>query len=103
MKVTELAKVVAPKAELKEVGIRPGEKLHEQMISAEDALYTYEYPGHFKILPSINDWGNCAKRIKDGKKVAEGFVYTSDNNPDWMSPSELEGWISANQNKIGSI
>jgi len=103
MKVTELAKVVAPKAELKEVGIRPGEKLHEQMISAEDALYTYEYPGHFKILPSINDWGNCAKRIKDGKKVAEGFVYTSDNNPDWMGPSELEGWISANQNKIGSI
>ena len=103
MKVTELAKVVAPKAVQKEVGIRPGEKLHEQMISAEDALYTYEYPGHFKILPSINDWGTCAKRIKDGKKVAEGFVYTSDKNLDWMSPSELESWIGVNQNKIGSI
>lgn len=103
MRVTELAKVVAPNAEQKEVGIRPGEKLHEQMIGAEDAYYTYEYPGHFKILPSINDWGNCAKRIKDGKKVAEGFVYTSDNNSDWMSPGHLEAWISANQNKIGSI
>jgi UDP-N-acetylglucosamine 4,6-dehydratase (inverting) len=103
MKVTELAKVVAPNAEQKEVGIRPGEKLHEQMISAEDAFYTYEYPDHFKILPSINDWGNCAKRIKDGIKVAEGFVYTSDNNSDWMSSGNLETWISANQSKIGSI
>jgi FlaA1/EpsC-like NDP-sugar epimerase len=103
MKVTELAKVVAPKAVQKEVGIRAGEKLHEQMISAEDALYTYEYPDHFKILPSINGWANCVKRIKNGKKVTEGLVYTSDNNLDWMSPGELEGWISANQEKIGLI
>ena len=103
MKVTELAKIIAPNAKLKEVGIRPGEKLHEQMISPEDALYTYEYPGYYKILPSINDWANCAKRIKNGIKVPEGFVYTSDNNCDWMSPGDLEAWISENRNKIGSI
>jgi len=103
MKVTDLARVVAPNAKHKVVGIRPGEKLHEQMISAEDAYYTYEYPEHFKILPVINDWSSCEKRIKGGKKVAEGFVYSSDNNAEWMSEAELQKWISSNVDKIGSI
>ncbi|WP_134544443.1 UDP-N-acetylglucosamine 4,6-dehydratase (inverting) [Pseudomonas aeruginosa] len=103
MKITDLARVVAPDAKQKIVGIRPGEKLHEQMISAEDAYYTYEYPEHFKILPAINDWANCTNRIKDGKRVAEGFVYSSDNNTEWMSDEALQSWIARNQDKIGSI
>lgn len=103
MKVTDLARVVAPKARLEVVGIRPGEKLHEQMISAEDAYYTYEYPEHFKILPTIHNWGTCEKRIKNGTKVPEGFVYASDNNTEWMSDAELQTWIDANREKIGSI
>ena len=103
MKVTELAKTVAPEARLDFVGIRPGEKLHEQMIGEEDSFYTYEYPEHYKILPAINNWNNCEKRIKDGQKVAEGFSYTSDNNPEWMSNGDLQDWIIANQHKIGSI
>ncbi|HBO7589122.1 TPA: UDP-N-acetylglucosamine 4,6-dehydratase (inverting) [Pseudomonas aeruginosa] len=103
MKITDLARVVAPNAKQKIVGIRPGEKLHEQMISAEDAYYTYEYPEHFKILPVINDWANCTNRIKDGKRVAEGFVYSSDNNTEWMSDEALQSWIARNQDKIGSI
>lgn len=103
MKITDLARVVAPDAKQKIVGIRPGEKLHEQMISAEDAYYTYEYPEHFKILPVINDWANCTNRIKDGKRVAEGFVYSSDNNTEWMSDEALQSWIARNQDKIGSI
>lgn len=103
MRITDLARVVAPDATQKIVGIRPGEKLHEQMISAEDAYYTYEYPEHFKILPVINDWANCANRIKDGKRVAEGFIYSSDNNTEWMSDEALQGWIARNQDKIGSI
>ena len=103
MKVTDLARVVAPDATQKIVGIRPGEKLHEQMISAEDSYYTYEYPEHFKILPVINEWASCAKRIKDGKKVPEGFVYASDNNTEWMSDEDLQSWITANEAKIGSI
>ncbi|HHQ2633112.1 TPA: UDP-N-acetylglucosamine 4,6-dehydratase (inverting) [Pseudomonas aeruginosa] len=103
MRITDLARVVAPDAKQKIVGIRPGEKLHEQMISAEDAYYTYEYPEHFKILPVINDWANCANRIKDGKRVAEGFVYSSDNNTEWMSDEALQSWITRNQDKIGSI
>ena len=103
MKVTDLARVVAPEAKQEVIGIRPGEKLHEQMISAEDAYYTFEYPEHFKILPTINDWANDAKRIKDGKKVPDGFVYASDNNPEWMSDADLQNWIDANRSKIGSI
>ena len=103
MKVTNLANVVVPGAKQKVIGIRPGEKLHEQMISAEDAYYTYEYPEHFKILPTINGWSDCPKRIKDGVKVPEGFVYASDNNPEWMSDLELQTWIDRNRAKIGSI
>lgn len=103
MKVTDLARVIAPDAEQKIVGIRPGEKLHEQMISPEDAYYTYEYPEHFKILPVINGWGSDPARIKDGTKVAEDFVYASDSNPEWMSDADLQAWIDTNREKIGAI
>lgn len=103
MKVTDLARVVAPECKQEVVGIRPGEKLHEQMIGAEDAYYTFEYPEHFKILPTINDWGSSPERIKDGKKVPEGFVYASDNNAEWMTDAELQAWIDVNHEKIGSI
>lgn len=95
MKMTDLAKVVAPNARLEIIGIRAGEKLHEQMISAEDAHYTYEYPEHYKILPAIHGWHADPKRIKDGIKVPEGFVYTSDNNSEWMDQAALEKWIEA--------
>ena len=103
MKVVDVASVVAPAARQEVVGIRPGEKLHEQMISEEDSYFTYEYPEHFKILPAINNWGSCEQRIKGGKKVAPGFSYTSDNNPHWMKPEELQAWIDAHTDKIGSI
>ncbi len=103
MKVTDLARVVAPEARQEIVGIRPGEKLHEQMISAEDAYYTYEYSEHFKILPVINNWSADPARIKDGKRVPENFVYASDNNSEWMSDDQLRAWIDLNREKIGSI
>ena len=103
MKVTDLATVVAPEAKQEVVGMRPGEKLHEQMIGAEDAYYTYEYPEHFKILPQINNWDKDSNRIKDGKRVPEGFVYASDNNTEWMTAEQLSDWINANQEKIGQV
>ncbi|MEP1611073.1 MAG: UDP-N-acetylglucosamine 4,6-dehydratase (inverting) [Roseobacter sp.] len=103
MKVTDIANVVAPKAVHEIVGIRPGEKLHEQMIGEEDAMYTYEYPEHFKILPAINSWFDDPKRIKDGRKVAEDFSYTSQNNDEWMTLDALADWISANSKEIGKI
>jgi UDP-N-acetylglucosamine 4,6-dehydratase/5-epimerase len=103
MKVTDVALAVDENTKQEEVGIRPGEKLHEQMIGIEDALYTYEYPGHFKILPSINDWSKDKARINDGVRVSENFTYTSDNNAEWMEISELQEWIKTNKNKIENI
>ena len=103
MKVTDVALAVDKNAKQEEVGIRPGEKLHEQMIGMEDALYTYNYPGHFKILPSINNWSSDPERIGKGVKVAPDFMYCSDNNKEWMKISELQDWIEKNHNKIGSI
>jgi UDP-N-acetylglucosamine 4,6-dehydratase/5-epimerase len=103
IKVTDLASAVAPEAEQIIIGIRPGEKLHEQMISEEDSYYTYEYDDYYKILPVINDWSKSKERIKDGKKVAEGFSYTSDNNQEWMSVATLQDWIEENKDKIGKI
>ncbi len=103
MKITDLARVVAPEARQEIVGIRPGEKLHEQMVSDEDSHYTYEYPDYFKILPAINNWSSSPARIKDGKKVSAGFVYSSETNSDWMSDSDLQSWIDANREKIGSL
>lgn len=103
MSIIDLASTVAPNARQEIVGIRPGEKLHEQMISEEDAFYTYEYPEHFKILPAINEWHTSSIRIKDGKLVPQGFSYTSNNNTEWMRPEQLQVWIEANMSKIGSI
>jgi UDP-N-acetylglucosamine 4,6-dehydratase/5-epimerase len=103
MKVTDIAKSVAPDARLEFVGIRPGEKLHEQMIGSEDAPHCYEYAEHFTILPAIHGWSSDPYRIKSGKKVAEGFVYASDTNAEWMTVAELQAWIKANEQKIGSI
>lgn len=103
MKVTDLARVVAPDARQEIIGIRPGEKLHEQMISAEDAHYTYEYADHYKILPTINNWAFSPERIKDGRRVAEGFVYASDTNSEWMAEADLQAWIDAKRDEIGRI
>lgn len=103
MKITDLATAIAPQARLEFVGIRPGEKLHEQMISSEDAMYTFEYAEHFKILPAIHSWDTDSNRIKNGTRVPEGFSYTSDNNSDWMTIEQLQQWISVNQAKIGKF
>jgi len=103
MRVVDLARVLAPECKQEFVGIRPGEKLHEQMIGPEDSYYTYEYKQHFKILPTINDWGNSPERIKDGRKVQEGFTYSSDNNLEWMSDASLQSWIYKNRDAIGRI
>ena len=103
MKITDIAKAVAPEADHEIVGIRPGEKLHEQMIGFEDAPYTYEYPGYYKILPAIHKWNKDEKRINVGKPVATGFSYCSDNNKKWMTIETLRRWIEQNREKVGMI
>lgn len=103
MGVIDLARVIAPEARIEYIGIRPGEKLHEQMICAEDSFYTYEYDDHYKVLPAIHEWYATSERINGGRKVPEGFVYSSDNNSHWMTPGTLLEWIRGNQHKIGVI
>jgi UDP-N-acetylglucosamine 4,6-dehydratase/5-epimerase len=103
MKVTDIAKVIAPDAIQKIIGIRPGEKIHEQMVGIEDACRTYEYLEHYKILPQIHDWHTTPERIKDGVPVEHNFVYSSDTNSHWMTDLELQSWIGKNSEKIGAI
>ena len=100
MTITEIAEAVAENAAHNIVGIRPGEKLHEQMISAEDSLYTYEYDRHYKILPQIYGWSDDKQRIKNGKPVPEGFCYASDNNTEWMKVETLKKWLDENKGKL---
>ena len=100
MRVTDIARAVAPAAEQHVVGIRPGEKLHEQMIGAEDARHTYEYASYYKIFPAIHEWDREINR-KSGTLVPEGFVYASDSNTDWMSVEALRAWIAANSAMLG--
>ncbi len=103
MNILDIAKAVAPRARHKIIGIRPGEKLHEQMISIEDAPYTYEYKDYYKILPAINEWSRDLVKKKKGKKVISNFNYRSDNNHQWMEIKDLKEWIEANKKKIGTI
>ena len=103
MNIVDIAQVCAPDAKHEVIGIRPGEKLHEQMIGLEDAPFTYEYEDHFKILPSIHSWGFDPKRINKGKKVSPDFTYTSDKNTDWMSCETLQNWIKENLSQIGFV
>ena len=100
MGIMDIAKSVSANASLKEIGIRPGEKLHEQMIGLEDAEYTYEYSDYYKILPAINKWSDDIKRIGDGKKVKADFSYCSNTNSQWMSVEELQHWIASNFKEV---
>jgi UDP-N-acetylglucosamine 4,6-dehydratase (inverting) len=97
MNVMDIAQAVSRDTSTKIVGIRPGEKLHEQMIGIEDAPFTFEYKHHFKILPMINNWFNSKDRIKEGVLVPSGFKYSSDNNVEWMAVKEVEDWIANNR------
>jgi UDP-N-acetylglucosamine 4,6-dehydratase/5-epimerase len=93
MSITDIAKACLPAAENKIIGIRPGEKLHEQMVGVEDARHTYEYDNYYKILPAIHNWSIEPSRINGGEKCAEGFCYSSENNTEWMAVETLRNWI----------
>ncbi|MBZ7963726.1 UDP-N-acetylglucosamine 4,6-dehydratase (inverting) [Campylobacter sp. 2457A] len=94
MKITDLAHALAPDLKTKIIGIRPGEKLHETMISSDDSHLTYEFNKYYVISPSIqftnvkSDFSVNAKGEK-GQKVKDGFSYSSDNNKEWVSEKDL--------------
>jgi len=103
MNILDIARAVSQEASHRIIGIRPGEKIHEQMIGPEDAPHTYEYENHYKILPAIYNWSSDPERNKDGVKVSEDFVYSSESNQEWMSVEDLQRWIENNIHKIGRI
>lgn len=100
MNILDIARAIAPTATHEIIGIRPGEKLHEQMIGVEDAPYCFEYGDHFKILPAIHGWSNDPNRIKNGIKVSPDFTYCSNTNKEWMAVETLRAWIDQHSEKI---
>lgn len=101
--ILDLVKAITPKSKINLIGIRPGEKLHEQMISHEDAPHTFEYKDYFKILPALNNLSKDYKRINGGSKVNEDFTYTSEKNNEWMTDTEVLKWLEENNKKIEEI
>lgn len=96
MKVTEIASAISPGTPQKIIGIRPGEKLHESMISVTEAPFTYEYKHFFKVLPSWIADDDLLKYVQNGVKVSDSFEYNSNTNDKWMSKDELNNWVSQN-------
>ena len=87
-KVTDLAEAMLPGCELEEIGIRPGEKLHEIMVTPEDSFHTYEYEKHFIVYPQMT-WNNKQQPDESGRKVEDGFSYSSGNNAEWLSVEDI--------------
>jgi UDP-N-acetylglucosamine 4,6-dehydratase len=84
MKVTDLARYVAPKARIREIGIRPGEKLHEEMITVDDARNTLELEDRYIIEPLLGGWNRDHYLAMGARPVREGFRYASDSNEEWL-------------------
>ena len=91
MKVADVGKVVAPECRTEIIGIRPGEKLHEIMITADDAYQTLEYADHYVIEPQGGIWWHSEEYVAEtgGRRVTADFQYSSDTNPDWMTAEQL--------------
>lgn len=92
--ITDLAKAMSPEAELKEIGIREGEKLHEVMVTKDDSRCTYEYDKHYIVYPNF-EWVDLDNIfLPGGKLVEEGFEYNSGNNTEWINVEELKKGVS---------
>lgn len=87
-KVTDLAEALLPGCKMKEVGIRAGEKLHEVMVTVEDSANTYEYDRHFIVYPQMV-WSESRRAVPTGKKVPDGFYYSSGNNTQWLGVEDI--------------
>lgn len=93
-RIVDIAHAVAPHCQTKVIGIRPGEKLHECMIPADEAKQTIEFDDHFIIEPAFRSWSAQAPPyLAQGKRCPEGFSYASDNNTDWLTIEQLRSMI----------
>jgi UDP-N-acetylglucosamine 4,6-dehydratase len=89
MRIVDLAAAVAPNAKLDEVGMRPGEKLHEEMISADDSRRAIILDNRFVVTPVVSEWGYNPPK---GARMPEGQAYRSDSNDLWMSESDIKNF-----------
>lgn len=92
MRMPDLARAIAPNLEIKEIGIRPGEKVHEQMITKEDARNTLEFDEYYIILPEIY-FDHITHKYPKGKPVSSDFEYHSGNNKQWLTIDEMKKLI----------
>lgn len=92
MKIVDLARAVSPESALEEIGMRPGEKLHEEMISSDDSRRTIILKNRFVVTPVVAEWGYNPPK---GVAMAEGSAYKSDTNEQWMSESDIKKFIEA--------
>ena len=90
MKLVDLAQAVAPNAKLNEIGMRPGEKLHEEMISADDSRRTVMLKNRYVVTPVVAEWGFT---IPVGEAMPEGKAYRSDTNEMWLSPLDIKKFV----------
>ena len=93
MRIVDLARAVAPDCRLEIVGIRPGEKLHEVMIPADESRNTFEYDTHYVIAPAFHEWSTFEYRSDGGRPVDDAFTYASDTNPHQLTVDELRDMI----------
>jgi len=93
-KITEVAKAIAPECKIEIVGIRPGEKVHEEMITESDSFSTYDLGKYYVILPQVTNW-NLQEYIKEfkAKKVEEGFQFNSGKNTEWVNAADIQELI----------
>ena len=92
MNIMDLAKAIAPECKTEIVGVRPGEKLHEVMVTKDDARRTLEYKDHYVVQPDFEYWGHRCKE-SGGRKVAEDFEYSSEKNPWFLTIDEMREMI----------
>jgi UDP-N-acetylglucosamine 4,6-dehydratase/5-epimerase len=94
MRLVDLARAIAPECELQEIGIRPGEKLHEVIVGEDDARNTLEFENHYAILPAFHDWDSEAyMRQNGGKPCPDGFTYSSETNTQWLTVDALRAML----------
>jgi UDP-N-acetylglucosamine 4,6-dehydratase/5-epimerase len=103
IKIMDIAKAINSNKKINVIGVRPGEKIHEQMIGSEDARNTYEFSNHFVIFPDNEIILRKHYKLNNLKKVKENFIYSSDKNNEWMTVKELSLWIKKSEYKVGKI